>query len=99
MDWGLWQAGSKRWGLRNTLLISHEEPWPYYAAVAMDFLLRLTWLARLHKGWMGFTDLVLTLELIEVLHRMRWLAVGERGWLPSVVFQCTEHAWVKKIRV
>lgn len=66
MDWGLCQAGSRRWGLRNTLLISHEDPWPYYAAVAMDLVLRLTWIARLAEGWFPLTDMVLTLELIEV---------------------------------
>lgn len=66
MDWGLMQPGAKKWGLRNTLLINHDNPWPYYAAMVMDLLMRLTWLARRHKGWMGFTDLVLTLELVEV---------------------------------
>lgn len=66
MDWGLGQVGAKRCGLRNTLLISHEDPWPYYVAIALDFVLRLTWLARLGRGWAGFTDVVLTLELVEV---------------------------------
>lgn len=66
MDWGLAQAGSKRWGLRNTLLISHEDPWPYYAAVCLDLVLRLTWLVRLVEGHFRYTDLVLTLELVEV---------------------------------
>ena len=66
MDWGLGQAGSKRWGLRNTLLINHEDPWPYYVAVVMDFVLRLAWVARFLEGRLAFTDTVLTLELVEV---------------------------------
>ena len=66
MDWGLGQPGAKRWGLRNSLLISPEDPWPYYVAVGLDFVLRLTWLARLADGWFRYRDLVLTLELIEV---------------------------------
>ena len=71
MDWGLGQAGSKRWGLRNTLLISHEDPWPYYVAVVMDFVLRLAWVARYLEGRLVFTDMVLTLELVEVCMYMR----------------------------
>ncbi|CAM9969787.1 unnamed protein product, partial [Hapterophycus canaliculatus] len=66
MDWGLAQPGSRKRGLRNTLLISHEDPWPYYAAVAVDLLLRLTWIARLIEGRFRYTDMVLTLELVEV---------------------------------
>ncbi|CAM9201053.1 unnamed protein product [Ascophyllum nodosum] len=72
MDWGLGQPGAKRWGLRNSLLISPEDPWPYYVAVGLDFVLRLTWLARLADGWFRYRDLVLTLELIEVLRRSMW---------------------------
>ncbi|CAN0254222.1 unnamed protein product [Laminaria digitata] len=72
MDWGLGQTGSKRWGLRNTLLISHEDPWPYYVAVVMDFVLRLAWVARFLEGRLPFTDMVLTLELVEVLRRSMW---------------------------
>lgn len=66
MDWGLGQSSAKRWGLRNTLLVSPEDPRPYYAAVGLDLVLRLTWLTRLMDGWFQNTDLVLTLELIEV---------------------------------
>lgn len=66
MDWGLGQAGSRKWGLRNTLLISHEEPWPYYLAVVVDLVLRLAWLLRLMEGRFRYTDMVLTLELVEV---------------------------------
>lgn len=66
MDWGLGQTGSRTWGLRNTLLISHEEPWPYYLAVVADLVLRLSWLLRLKEGRFGHVDMVLTLELVEV---------------------------------
>lgn len=66
MDWGLGQRGSRRWGLRNTLLICHEAPWPYYVAVAVDLVLRLTWVARLVEGRFRSVDMVLTLELVEV---------------------------------
>lgn len=66
MDWGLAQPGSRKWGLRNTLLINHEDPWPYYAAVSVDLLLRLTWVVRLVEGRFRYTDMVLTLELVEV---------------------------------
>lgn len=83
MDWGLAQAGSKRCGLRNTLLISHEHPWPYYTAIAADFLLRLTWLARLRTGWGAYTDVALVLELVEVsgvfVNRRAPSAGGRRG--------------------
>lgn len=96
MDWGLVQTGSKRWGLRNTLLISHEDPWPYYAAVVLDLLLRLTWLTRFlgTDGRLGATDMVLTLELVEVclcvpgvLRDIVWCGIGgfHRGW--SIVFR------------
>ena len=70
MDWGLGQPGSRKWGLRNTLLISHEDPWPYYAAVAVDLMLRLAWLLRLADGRFRYTDMVLTLELVEVRARL-----------------------------
>lgn len=70
MDWGLGQPGSRKWGLRNTLLISHEEPWPYYAAVAVDLVLRLAWLTRLADGRFQYVDMVLTLELVEVRGRL-----------------------------
>lgn len=66
MDWGLGQPGSRKWGLRNTLLISHEDPWPYYVAVGVDLMLRLAWLTRLVDGRFRYTDMVLTLELVEV---------------------------------
>ncbi|CAM9514062.1 unnamed protein product [Pylaiella littoralis] len=72
MDWGLGQTGSRTWGLRNTLLISHEEPWPYYLAVVVDLVLRLSWLLRLKEGRFGHVDMVLTLELVEVLRRSMW---------------------------
>ncbi len=77
MDWGLVQPGSRRWGLRNTLLISHEDPWPYYAAVAVDLVLRLAWLSRLAEGRFQSTDMVLTLELVEV---RRWGGTGGVGY-------------------
>ncbi|CAN0436450.1 unnamed protein product, partial [Ectocarpus fasciculatus] len=74
MDWGLGQRGSRRWGLRNTLLICHEAPWPYYVAVAVDLVLRLTWVARLAEGHFRSVDMVLTLELLEV----SWVLIGIR---------------------
>lgn len=66
MDWGLGQAGAKRWGLRNTLLVSRNAAWPYYAAIALDLVLRLAWVAKLMEKGLARTDLVLTLELVEV---------------------------------
>ncbi|CAM9848145.1 unnamed protein product [Ectocarpus sp. 6 AP-2014] len=72
MDWGLGQRGSRRWGLRNTLLICHEAPWPYYVAVAVDLVLRLTWVARLAEERFRSVDMVLTLELVEILRRSMW---------------------------
>ena len=84
MDWGLLQPGSRRWGLRNTLLINHEDPWPYYAAVAVDLVLRLAWLSRLAEGRFQSMDMVLTLELVEVrgLNGMGWdgMRWDEMGW-------------------
>lgn len=81
MDWGLGQPGSRRRGLRNTLLISHEDPWPYYAAVGVDLVLRLAWVARLADGRFRYMDMVLTLELVEVRCRLGSLVrVLDRFW-------------------
>lgn len=85
MDWGLGQAGSRKWGLRNTLLISHEEPWPYYLAVVADLVLRLAWLLRLMEGRFRHMDMVLTLEVVEV---------GGSGVRVLLLYRCcTAYLW------
>ncbi|CAN0311165.1 unnamed protein product, partial [Discosporangium mesarthrocarpum] len=74
MDWGLGQPRAKKWGLRNTLLVSRDASWPYYIAVAVDLVLRLAWLpVRLGERKLDDTiDLALMLGVLEVTRRSMW---------------------------
>lgn len=69
MDWGLLRPHSRHRGLRDARVYPH--PWLYYAAMALNLLLRLTWILFLFPSlrsiWIYYAAAV-----SEVLRRAQW---------------------------
>lgn len=62
-------------GLRKTLLL-FRSPLPYYCAILINFVLRLTWSIKLspHLHRVAERELgIFTLEILEILRRWMWV--------------------------
>jgi hypothetical protein len=79
-DWDLTLFSGERsapdhpWGLRRRLYFQTDEI--YYAAIAIDFVLRCTWSLKLSPHLDHFNDLeggIFVMEFLEVLRRWVWI--------------------------
>ncbi|CAK7225397.1 protein-ER retention protein [Sporothrix curviconia] len=75
------------WALRRRLLINRGQPLTYYAAIALDFVLRCTWSLKLspHLDHVAdFESSLFLMQLLEVMRRWVWIFFRvETEWIRS----------------
>jgi len=71
MNWGLGNASSKNWMLRDTLIFP---VWTYYVAIVANFLFRLCWAINISPGQPYVAqNFVLIIGCAELFRRNLWL--------------------------